>query len=524
MSASVGATRRDLWLILVLTLAKGIVWSVVQPPLQAPDETAHFTYVQYLAENGQLPKVGPTEEDAPEVLEFWRRARFSEVRSSAGSLYRPVTGAPPALSRLSANGNSSAGAYPPAYYACAALCYRLAYRADVTARFYAARLSSAFLGLLTVAAAWLIGRSLFPRSRTFPAAFCLTAGLQPMNSMLGASVNNDALLIPVSAIAFAIVLASWGTRSRLAPLALGTALGIGLLTKPQMIYVAAAATAMFLLRRRASLFNPVKDMLGIVAPVVLVFGWWAVLALIRFGSPLGTMVFQTVREGDSSIWHYARTNLLSRSALVRAHALWIQMYWGRFGWLDTPFPNLVYAIILLLVLLALVGLVVAHRRRELPNGQTIALCGLFVLGNLAFLYAVEAQYVHRFHTTMLQGRYLLTALLPITVLLLVGWRGLVPGRWRGWSDAAAASAGVLLNVAAVRLLLFRYYGIGIRDAVTHPELVAGIVPGPLFTIAKVGTTLFAVLSVVVLVRLARAAYSEEPPPSASSRRLPAPAG
>ena len=43
------------WIALVATL-NALAWGILVPPFHVPDENAHVSYVQYLAESGKLPK------------------------------------------------------------------------------------------------------------------------------------------------------------------------------------------------------------------------------------------------------------------------------------------------------------------------------------------------------------------------------------------------------------------------------------------------------------------------------------
>ena len=47
--------KKFLFLLLLATLFKEIIWSLFVPLWHTPDEQAHFGHVAYLAEGGQLP-------------------------------------------------------------------------------------------------------------------------------------------------------------------------------------------------------------------------------------------------------------------------------------------------------------------------------------------------------------------------------------------------------------------------------------------------------------------------------------
>ena len=53
--APVRALHPALVVLLVLAAAHGVAWAVVTAPLNGPDESAHFAYVQDLAENHHAP-------------------------------------------------------------------------------------------------------------------------------------------------------------------------------------------------------------------------------------------------------------------------------------------------------------------------------------------------------------------------------------------------------------------------------------------------------------------------------------
>lgn len=78
-------SRWLLWIVLGLTLAKGVLWSAAIPVWQAPDEPTHFALVQSIAELGRVP--GPNDTQMSEEtrqsinpLEIWQVAFHTEAR------------------------------------------------------------------------------------------------------------------------------------------------------------------------------------------------------------------------------------------------------------------------------------------------------------------------------------------------------------------------------------------------------------------------------------------------------------
>ena len=59
------ALPRALWACAVIAVVHAVLWAVLTPPFQTPDELGQSGYVQYLAETGKLPssaKVGTSGE------------------------------------------------------------------------------------------------------------------------------------------------------------------------------------------------------------------------------------------------------------------------------------------------------------------------------------------------------------------------------------------------------------------------------------------------------------------------------
>jgi 4-amino-4-deoxy-L-arabinose transferase-like glycosyltransferase len=272
-------------------------------------------------------------------------------------------------------------------------------------------------------------------------------------------VNNDALLIPMAALAITLAASADPRRSRVSLLVvLGAVLGVGLLAKPQMVFVGICVGLLLLARVAAEpgRARATARLAFVAAGTALTFGWWAAYAMTRFGSPFGAMAFQQVGSGSGSLRRYLATSV----TWDRTYTLWVRRYWASFGWLDTDFRSrLPYVALLLLVVLAAAGVLRNLLWHGEPDRARLAALAGFVLLNFAFLYAVEAAHVRQFRSQMLQGRYLLTSLLPIGALLLLGWRAFVPERARAWVDVAAVIGSGLLNAAALLLLLRRYYGI-----------------------------------------------------------------
>ncbi|TML85455.1 MAG: DUF2142 domain-containing protein [Actinobacteria bacterium] len=227
--------------LLSLALIKGVFWTVAMPPLQGPDESSHFAYSQFMAEEGAIPRRGTSVSGLPPYSDELRRAERLLHREADPPGNRPDFGPGSRgadesrfQSRISrrAGGDASAAGYSPVYYAPASLLYR-ATSGPIYTRISTMRLWSVALGLLSVWLALLIGRRLFPESEGAALALAVGVALQPMFSQQTAVINNDALVIAGGFLCLlvAMKLVEPGA-SRWLPLLGGLALGTTLLGKP----------------------------------------------------------------------------------------------------------------------------------------------------------------------------------------------------------------------------------------------------------------------------------------------------
>ena len=215
-------------LIAAVGLVRGLFWVSITLVFNPIDEAPHFAYVESMARHLRPPVVG-RDRLSPEAMQL--------LKGTATSYWRPVPLPPdPADRRWLAVAQSYEGVQGPAYYALAALPYRVGHLFGELAGLYAVRTTSVLLSLLGVPIAYLLARELFPERReVWLAAPALLVVLQGFNANL-ASVTNDALVVPVAG---AVLVAAARLRDRgftgWGGAVTGALLGLGLATKSNMI-------------------------------------------------------------------------------------------------------------------------------------------------------------------------------------------------------------------------------------------------------------------------------------------------
>ena len=162
----------------------------------------------------------------------------------------------------------------------------------------------------------------------------------------------------------------------------------------------------------------------------------------RFASPLGSPLFAWLeRRLPIPNGFFARA--LSPAAwnapalfryLLFAGFTWAS-FWGYFGWLSRPLPWWSYALLAGFMLLAAWGLfqwgmAAIRRQRRRQISRTDRLLTLSLLAVLLILVQVWTPMLG--HAWQPQGRYLFSALLPISVILYLGCENALPLRWRSY--------------------------------------------------------------------------------------------
>jgi len=471
--------RWGLVTVIVLVVARGLLWTVLIPPLQGMDEPAHFANVQFIAEEGRLPNWNTEErsqaysDSLGAAAQEMRVSRFQPTdrpdydEESVERLRRED-----AAAGTESDGTGPAASYPPPYYAVGAGFYHLA-PDDTVAQVYAVRLWSALLGVGAIVFAWLFAGEVLPGRRTARAGVVTAIALQPMLAHQFALVNNDGWVIAAGFAALWI--GARLVRTARGPwwmLAAGAVAGAAALGKPFAALTVIPIALGWLLGKvryrvrdwRVLLGEPLLAAVG----VALTYGVWLVAARV-LGIDTGLGFPEGAQDGPRGPIAYFRSQVSPDFAEFRQ--LWVDQLWGNFGWVNTPLPfgaqQVIWATYLVLALATVVWLVLLvreHRRGAVDEAvrgidRMIALCVLSGLGVLLGMYGVEYGFFQSTGlTNLLQGRYLL-----MVVPVLLALPPLLAERLSRRRPAAAVAAwtvavGVLaLHVTSVLVIAQKYY-------------------------------------------------------------------
>jgi 4-amino-4-deoxy-L-arabinose transferase-like glycosyltransferase len=429
--------RSTQWLlpaIVVVYVVLGSLYAVYTPAWQAPDEPAHYNYVQDLAEQHRFPvlKAG----DFPAAyLEEIKAARFPPQMSVAPIRYEFHQ--------------------PPLYYLLAVPVYRV-----FGGQLLPLRLFSVSMGaMLLVVVCWTV-QSLAPNRPGLALGVTAFVAFLPMHLAMTAAANNDTLaelllvtilLLAIRYLKLADLRERYTEGTRLLFL-LGVTTGLALVTKSS-IYIAvplvllAIGLKQFWLDKRSLSSGLKAGAIYLLPAVALGLPWWLRnMAIYGWGDFLGLGRHDQVVVGQLRTAEFVAEKGLAQVAqdffVTTFHS-----FWGQFGWMGVLLDQRIYQAVAILSALAVTGFVIwAARmwrsREKLRRWQVVAGWLLVMLG----LFSVASYLWYNMQFVQHQGRYLFTALVPISVAVALGWREVL-------RRARALPLAVLLLVVAVILML-----------------------------------------------------------------------
>jgi len=420
--------------VLALYLVLGVIYSVVTPIFEASDELWHYPFVKHLADGNGLPvqradSVGPWRQEGSQpplyyavgaALTFW----IDTDDMDAVRRLNPHVD----MGIITADRNVNMAVHGEAE--------RWPYRGTVLA-VHIVRWASVLLGAVTVLAGYLLARTIWPDDVPLAVGAAALTAFNAMFLFVTASVNNDALVIALSAVAlWRIVAAVARPPTHVEWAALGLLLGLNAITK-------ASALAMLPLAGLVIVLNAVRHptssaptarpfswrtlltagaLVGI--PALFVAQWWYWRNWRLYDDPLGLNAFVAIVG--------ARSPVPSLRQLAAEWKGFVMAYWGFFGGVNVPAPEWVYTALNALGGLGLLSAPLyvwqAWRRGRLDDatGTTRALqLGLIALWPAAVFVALIRWTLM---TIASQGRLMFPALTALSLLMAMGLSALL--RWR----------------------------------------------------------------------------------------------
>jgi hypothetical protein len=434
--------------LLALFVAQCVAYNFALPLFEAPDEGAHYIYIDYIASHGQLPdlehmlshEVSQTPlyyiVGAP-LIAWIDRSDFGEVFHIEPGLNNGLVNAHSPKERL----------FPPT---------------GVTLAMRILRLYSTLLGALTVLLFYATVKTLFERRDVALVALAVTA-FNPKFLHMSSQFNNDIALTFTAALCVWIaarMIKQLNTPSWKQWLALGGSVGLAVAVKLSGFVLAApvAFTIVWCVVKAQRMvygepsrpaaagdFNVLPLMLrwGLwcVAGFLLSCGWLIVYYLLRFGNPLP--LFQEAHALGIRPIPLSLAEILSRMPQT------LTSYWGEFGH-GVLFPVVVDQVMYVVVAICAIGVIIAFVKRQLPAELNLCV--------VTFLAAFAAYIVWmRNQTGTENSRLLAPGFIAISTFVAAGLLAWMPERWRTSGAMGLAALSVAGGLAGLYLGLMPGY-------------------------------------------------------------------
>jgi 4-amino-4-deoxy-L-arabinose transferase-like glycosyltransferase len=440
--------------LLLLYLLLALIYGMVTPIFEAPDEDGHFRYVESILQARAIPRYPGLDnliaQQHPPLYYALGAVLIAPIDTNdlPSYLARNPYGRMGHSDNL---GNKNIFLHPPRPEAC------FPWQGTALAAHLLRWLSSAF-GAGTILLTYATAQRVFP-TETWPPL--LAAGLVAFNPQFlftSASINNDNAVTFFATLAlFLAVLLTEGDFSwRTAALA-GVVVGLATLSKLSGVATASiiglgAVVGWWRHRSWRRLMSQLA-LVGLAWGVVA--GWWLARNQQLYGDVWGISEFQRL-TGPATPLPIAEYLSMLRGAEIS--------FWAAFGWLNILVPEPIYWLYEAIVRVGVLGLLIGGIRygvtgwRPMIHWRGVWIGLAWVLTFLGSLYWLAAA------MGGLQGRLLFPVIGGLALVMTVGWHALLPARWRGWLTA------ILLLVLSTLAIAMPFTVL--RPAFAPPPVVA----------------------------------------------------
>lgn len=458
---------RFIVVLLVVFAAKQLFTVAAFFPFSGHDELAHYSYVRTLATERRIPELPDLEEwrarldggVAPPVdgipAELYQYCRytldwFCEPESPRWASDPPRIVTVPGVGYFP-SGYQYVANHPPLYYAILAPLYAATSSLSPLFQQYLFRLAAIPFGIMTVFAAYRSARALFPGDAFLAVTVPVFVAFQPQISYEAAMVNNDIVAIAITSLLLWGMIV--GVRDRFPYrlcLALGAGAGLGLITKGTTVAILPVlGLAVLLALGWRDWKGLATRLVAIAAPMLLIAAPWYLFLYRTYGDFSGL-----ARVAELQYWNSPMGSFLELLIDPRFFTDRFNESWGEFGWRLIHLDTALIWLVGIPLLIGVLGLAkYASSTWRVMHGNSVEASAprswqvqsiLLLAAACALAYLAVIQFGTNF--ALAQARYSFPVVNAGTLLLMIGWRTLVPARLRPVAQGVVVAALIGLNV------------------------------------------------------------------------------
>jgi hypothetical protein len=414
-------------LLLCLVLIRGLIYGLLIPADQFPDEFHHFKIIK--AKQLEFSHADEQEkiDTATEIMYTIYYLRYPETtqQHSLDEFTGTKLPTPPSSLHL--------------YYVTAAWLLNM-FSGDIQSEFYLIRGISMLCGLFVVLLSYLSVRELFPENLFLVIGVPTLITFIPQFSAMNGAINNDKLAEVFTAFAFLLMIKIFrnGMRGRQGGILilLFGIIGLAILSKRSALFMLPVLVVfLFVYWWRYSLGVGMHAVL-ITLLIVMIVGAYAFMKNV-------SAIDNFVR--DYIIWVPAykiayfvfRPELYTLDAFKQYLKFFIVMYWsfwGVFGYMTIHLHHFWYVAVAFVQLYSICGLLWFVRKVKTHKivVERWRIKSLYLFG-ISIFFAVMLPFlrsnIFRGEFLLAQGRYLFPVLIPISILTLLGLTIVIPAKY-----------------------------------------------------------------------------------------------
>lgn len=427
-------------ILILAAFLNALVWIIIIPIWQYPDEQSHFGQVQNLAEHGGIayinPKVDTSQEIAltEELLDTQRDGagnnkftyhpeyKINYTNTLNGQYEEEISNLPKSARSQLMKKESTLN--PPLYYLLGSLVYRVTSAGNIFDRVYAVRLMSAIIFIGTVIVAYKIGTLVFA-GEILPLTLAAIIAFKPMLVFVSTGVLPDTLTNFLFSLFIFLSLKMIKTGiSMLRLLVILVVIALGAATRQNFLITLFIFPLVVLHQLVFNKCSRKKIIFSIIFCGLLLYSASFIIPGMDFIYRLD-FPESTSHNQSNPLFHMGFLDHFKWTLNHTFREVW-PWYWGIYKWLSLSLPHILYQIINRLTLLSLVGLIIWQvqviRRREvkkeIPLFFTLATAIIYFMMLTTFDYFYRKNNGYSFG---IQGRYFFPSVIPQMAVLLIGF-------------------------------------------------------------------------------------------------------